>query len=210
MDQPVAPYMIPIDVDRGRAGVHVVPPPAGTTPVAGLDPRQGILSESAAKLRGLGAGSTLTFSTGVDITIVGTLPDALMGDYELLVTRATGRTDRRHARAVRAVPRARDAHPSAEQLARCSSPISRSTSPTGGRGASPRGDRGTCARTTGSSRRSCSSSGSASSRAPGPERSPARSRSTPRGCRRTSPRTSCRSSAPSRAKSSVRSASGAR
>ena len=59
--------------------------------VAGLDPRQGILSESAAKLRHLGVGSTLTFSTGNDVTIVGTLPDVLMGSYELLVDRATAR-----------------------------------------------------------------------------------------------------------------------
>ena len=48
------------------------------------------MSESEAKLRRLDVGSTLTFSTGKEVTIVGTLPDVLMGGYELLVGRSTG------------------------------------------------------------------------------------------------------------------------
>src|SRR5207249_2008750 len=87
--QPVAPYMIPIDTTGVEPGFASFLPQPERRLVAGLNPRQGILSESAAKLRHLGVGSTLTFSTGDDVTIVGTLPDVLMGGYELLVDRAT-------------------------------------------------------------------------------------------------------------------------
>ena len=90
VDQPVDPYMIPIDTTGVEPGFASFLPQPERRSVAGLNPRQGILSESAAKLRHLGVGSTLTFSTGVDVTIVGTLPDVLMGSYELLVDRATG------------------------------------------------------------------------------------------------------------------------
>jgi len=89
VDQPVAPYMIPIDTTGVEPGFASFLPQPERRLVAGLNPRQGILSESAAKLRHLGVGSTLTFSTGDDVTIVGTLPDVLMGGYELLVDRAT-------------------------------------------------------------------------------------------------------------------------
>ena len=117
VDQPVAPYMIPIDTTGVEPGFASFLPQPERRVVAGLNPRQGILSESAAKLRHLGIGSTLTFSTGVDVTIVGTLPDVLMGDYELLVDRATAdRIGVTHERYVLFQKRAY-AHPSAEQLA---------------------------------------------------------------------------------------------
>jgi hypothetical protein len=58
--------------------------------VQNLGADEGILSESEAHLRGLGEGSSLLFRGGTTIDIVGTLPDALMGAYELLVPRATG------------------------------------------------------------------------------------------------------------------------
>ena len=90
VDRPSSPYMIPIDttgVDLAFASFLQQPE---RRLVANLEQGQGILSESEAKLRGLGADSTLTFSTGKEVSIVGTLPDVLMGGYELLVGRSTG------------------------------------------------------------------------------------------------------------------------
>jgi len=89
VDQPVDPYMIPIDTTGVEPGFASFLPLPERRLVAGLNAHQGILSESEAKLRHLGVGSTLTFSTGIDVTIVGTVPDVLMGSYELLVDRAT-------------------------------------------------------------------------------------------------------------------------
>ena len=60
VDQPVAPYMIPIDTTGVEPGFASFLPQPERRLVAGLNPRQGILSESAAKLRHLGVGSTLT------------------------------------------------------------------------------------------------------------------------------------------------------
>jgi hypothetical protein len=91
VDQPQPPMMIPMDVTG-------VDPPTFATflpepereLVQGLRPDQGIMSESEAHLRGLGTGSTLLFRGDQQVDIVGTLPDALMGAYELLVPRETG------------------------------------------------------------------------------------------------------------------------
>jgi hypothetical protein len=92
IDSPTPPYMIPIDttgVDL-RSFPSFLPQPERRE-VAGLQPGQGILSESAAQLRGLGRGATLTFDGNVDIRVAGTLPDLMMGGYELLVDLATGK-----------------------------------------------------------------------------------------------------------------------
>jgi hypothetical protein len=90
VDQPIDPYMIPIDTTGVEPGFASFLQPPERRLVATLGPQQGILSESEAKLRHLGVGSTLSFTTGVNVSIVGTLPDVLMGGYELLVGRATG------------------------------------------------------------------------------------------------------------------------
>jgi len=94
VDHPTDPYMIPIDV----TGVEPTYASFVSQPerrlVEDLQPGEGILSESAAALRRLGEGATLRFHTAdgttSDIAVVGTLPDVLMGGYELLVTRGTG------------------------------------------------------------------------------------------------------------------------
>ena len=91
IDSPTPPYMIPIDttgVDL-RSFPSFLPQPERRQ-VAALQPGEGILSESAAQLRGVGRGATLTFDGNVAIKVVGTLPDQMMGGYELLVDRATG------------------------------------------------------------------------------------------------------------------------
>lgn len=90
VDQPKAPLMIPMDVTGIDATFASFIPQPERQLVQNLRPDEGILSESEAHLRGLGAGATLVFRGGAQIDIVGTLPDALMGSYELLVTRATG------------------------------------------------------------------------------------------------------------------------
>jgi hypothetical protein len=92
VDRPSDPYMIPIDttgVEQPAFASFLQQPERRL--VADLTQGQGILSESEAKLRHLDIGSTLTFNTGEDVSIVGTLPDVLMGGYELLVSRSTGK-----------------------------------------------------------------------------------------------------------------------
>jgi hypothetical protein len=90
VDAPNAPDMIPIDTTGVDPGFATFLQPPERRLVADLRPGQGVLSESEAKLRGLDVGSTLTFSTGKAVPIVGTRPDVLMGGYELLVGRTTG------------------------------------------------------------------------------------------------------------------------
>ena len=90
VDQPKSPWMIPLDVTGVDATFASFIPEPERQLVQDLRANEGILSESAAHLRGLGEGSSLLFRGGTTVDIVGTLPDALMGAYELLVPRATG------------------------------------------------------------------------------------------------------------------------
>jgi hypothetical protein len=90
VDQPVPPWMVPMDVTGVDPTFATFIPEPERQLVQNLRPGEGILSESEANLRGLGTGATLLFRGGVQIHIVGTLPDALMGAYELLVPRETG------------------------------------------------------------------------------------------------------------------------
>jgi hypothetical protein len=90
VDQPASPMMIPMDVTGVDPTFATFIPEPERQLVQNLRPGQGILSESEANLRHLGTGATLLFRGGVKIDIVGTLPDALMGAYELLVPRETG------------------------------------------------------------------------------------------------------------------------
>jgi hypothetical protein len=89
IDRPSDPFMIPIDTTGVEPAFGSFLQQPERRLVADLGPHEGILSESEAKLRRLDIGSTLTFTTGEDVTIVGTLPDVLMGGYELLVGRST-------------------------------------------------------------------------------------------------------------------------
>ncbi|HJX06558.1 MAG TPA: hypothetical protein VJ736_00670 [Actinomycetota bacterium] len=90
VDEPEAPMMIPMDVTGVDPTFATFLPEPERQLVENLDPGQGILSESEANLRGLGTGSTLLFRGGQQVDVVGTLPDALMGAYEVLVPRETG------------------------------------------------------------------------------------------------------------------------
>jgi hypothetical protein len=90
VDQPQPPMMIPMDVTGVDPTFATFLPEPERELVQHLRPGEGILSESEANLRHLGPGATLLFRGGVQIDIVGTLPDALMGAYELLVPRETG------------------------------------------------------------------------------------------------------------------------
>jgi hypothetical protein len=91
VDQPEPPMVIPMDVTGVDTPTFAtfLPEPERQL-VEGLRPGEGILSESEANLRKLGAGSTLLFRGGQKVNVVGTLPDALMGAYELLVPIETG------------------------------------------------------------------------------------------------------------------------
>jgi hypothetical protein len=91
VDEPPSPYMIPIDamaIDPGAYARFL--PPETRSVVSTLLDGQGILGETSAKLRHLGPGGVMHFLGGASVTIVGVLPDQLVGASELVVTRATG------------------------------------------------------------------------------------------------------------------------
>jgi len=90
VDQPQPPYMIPLDTTGVDPTFAAFLPAPENQLVENLQPGEGILSESEANLRGLGTGATLLFRGDQKVKIIGTLPDALMGAYELLVPRETG------------------------------------------------------------------------------------------------------------------------
>jgi hypothetical protein len=90
VDQPVPPMMIPMDTTGVDPTFAAFLPEPERQLVQNLQPGEGILSESEANLRGLGTGATLLFHGGQKVDIIGTLPDALMGAYELLVPKETG------------------------------------------------------------------------------------------------------------------------
>jgi hypothetical protein len=87
VDTPDEPYLIPIDATGVEPAFASFVPTPERNLVADLGPGHAILSESAAKLRGLGTGATMTFTGDEEVEIVGTLPDEFMGGYELLLTR---------------------------------------------------------------------------------------------------------------------------
>jgi hypothetical protein len=92
VDRPPAGYMIPIDataVDPRSFASFL--PEDDREPLQQLDQLEGILSETSADIRGLSEGGQLEFRDHVSVRITGVLPDVLMGGYELLVNRSTGR-----------------------------------------------------------------------------------------------------------------------
>lgn len=91
VDEPPAPYMIPIDAIGIDAPAYArVLPPESRPVVASLRDGQGILGATSAKLRNLGPGGIMRFVGGASVTIVGVLPDRLVGASELVVNRSTG------------------------------------------------------------------------------------------------------------------------
>jgi hypothetical protein len=92
VDRPPAGYLIPIDATAVDPSGFAPFLPASARPgVQGLDELEGILSQTSSELRGIGEGGELEFSGGVTVRISGVLPDVLMGGYELLVSRSTGK-----------------------------------------------------------------------------------------------------------------------
>jgi hypothetical protein len=91
VDQPPSPYMIPIDaaaIDPGPYAKFL--PPETRAIVANLQAGQGILGQTSARLRHLGPGAVMRFQSGASVSIIGVLPDELVGAAELVVTRETG------------------------------------------------------------------------------------------------------------------------
>jgi hypothetical protein len=91
VDQPQSPMMIPLDTTAVDPTFAAFVPQPERQLVQNLRAGEAILSESEATLRGLGGGGTLVFQGGDQLHVAGTLPDDLMGSYEMLVTRETGR-----------------------------------------------------------------------------------------------------------------------
>ena len=81
VDEPQAPMMIPMEVTGVDPTFAAFIPEPERQLVQNLRLGEGILSESEANLRSLGPGSTLLFRGGEQVDVIGTLPDALMGDY---------------------------------------------------------------------------------------------------------------------------------
>jgi hypothetical protein len=91
LDQPAPPMMIPMDATAVDPTFAAFLPQPERQLVQNLRQGEAIVSETEAQLRGIGAGGTFVFDGGVRLRVAGTLPDDLMGAYELLVTRDTGR-----------------------------------------------------------------------------------------------------------------------
>ncbi len=83
--------MIPIDITAVDPTFTAFVPEPERQLVQNLRADEAMLSESEAKLRGLGRGRNLAVRRWAAAPVIGTLPDALMGGYEVLVTRDTGR-----------------------------------------------------------------------------------------------------------------------
>ncbi len=91
VDEPPAPYMIPIDAAAIDQAAYARFLPPETRPiVANLQDGQAILGLTSSKLRHLGPGGVMTFLGGASVTVIGILPDELVGAAEVVVTRATG------------------------------------------------------------------------------------------------------------------------
>jgi hypothetical protein len=91
VDEPPDPYMIPIDaaaIDQVAYARFL--PPETRSVVANLQDGQAILGQTSSKLRHLGPGGVITFLGGASVTVIGILPDQLVGAAEVVVTRATG------------------------------------------------------------------------------------------------------------------------
>lgn len=91
VDDPPPTFAIPLEVAAvDPHGYAPFLPPADRSTVVALADGQGVLGESAAKLRGLGPGAVLRFGD-VRVEIAAILPDELVGAHELLVSRDVGR-----------------------------------------------------------------------------------------------------------------------
>ena len=91
IDEPPAPYMIPIDaiaIDPKPYARFL--PPETRAIVGNLLDGEAILGQTSAKLRHLGPGSVMRFESGSSVTVIGVVPDELVGAAEVVVTRATG------------------------------------------------------------------------------------------------------------------------
>jgi hypothetical protein len=91
VDEPPSPYMIPIDAAAidPRPYARFLPPETRAI-VGNLADGQAILGQTSARLRHLGPGAVIRFQGGTSVTIIGVLPDELVGAAEVVVDRATG------------------------------------------------------------------------------------------------------------------------
>ena len=91
VDEPPTPYMIPIDAAAidPRPYARFLPPETRAV-VANLQDGQAILGQTSARLRHLGPGGVMRFQGGASVTVIGVLPDELVGAAEVVVNRATG------------------------------------------------------------------------------------------------------------------------
>ena len=91
VDAPDSPFAVPLEVTGidPPAFASFLPEGGDRDLIRNLAADQAILSSSSAKRRGLDVGSTLEFEPGVELEVVGVLPDVLVGGYEVVVVRRT-------------------------------------------------------------------------------------------------------------------------
>jgi hypothetical protein len=91
VDEPPSPFMIPIDAAAidPRPYARFLPPETRAI-VGNLEDGQAILGQTSARLRHLDPGGVMRFQGGASVTIIGVLPDELVGAAEVVVNRATG------------------------------------------------------------------------------------------------------------------------
>lgn len=117
VDEPPDPYMIPIDAAAiDQAAYASFLPPETRSVVSNLKDGQAILGQTSSKLRHLGPGGVITFLGGASVTVIGILPDQLVGAAEVVVTRATGAAIGVHQNRYMLIQPGTGLHPSDTQL----------------------------------------------------------------------------------------------
>lgn len=87
VDDPPSGFVLPLELHAVDADSHAAFLPGDVaTLVTGLEPREVLLGESSARLRGLPVGSTVTLTDGTVLTVAGVAPDRWLGAAELLTT----------------------------------------------------------------------------------------------------------------------------
>jgi len=92
IDQPPAPYAIPLDLAGARPQDLAPFVPAGDrTLLRGLRSGEAILGATSARLRGLGPGGTLVLGDR-HVRVAGVVPDRVVGGHEVLMSRQASAT----------------------------------------------------------------------------------------------------------------------
>jgi hypothetical protein len=88
IEEPGDGFVIPVEVHAIDRLAHAEYVPDGVSEiVASLADDEVMLGSTSASLRGLSAGDTITFSTGLTVTVAGVVDDDFVGDAEVVTAR---------------------------------------------------------------------------------------------------------------------------